>query len=61
MALIYERLPLYKVIKAWGDNNPNLSEVYKLQSNDLRNKSCIEIHKDNGKYGIECTIDKTIP
>jgi hypothetical protein len=61
MASIYERVPIYKVIKAWDDNNPKLSEVYKLQSNDLRNKSCIEIHKDNGKYGIEFTIDKTIP
>ncbi len=58
MASIYERVPLYKVIKAWDDNNPNLSEVYKLQSNNLWNKSRVEIHKDNGKYGIEFTIDK---
>jgi hypothetical protein len=35
MALIYEKVPLYKVVKAWDNNNPNLSEVYKLQSNDL--------------------------
>jgi hypothetical protein len=35
MAAIYEKVPLYKVIKAWEDNNPNLSEVYKFQSNDL--------------------------
>jgi hypothetical protein len=34
MALIFEKVPLYKVVKAWDDNNPNLSEVYKLQSND---------------------------
>ncbi len=61
MASIFEKVPLYKVVKAWDDNNPNLSEVYKLQSNDLRNKSCIEIHKDNGKCGIEFTINKTIP
>ena len=61
MASIYERVPLYKVVKAWDDNNPNLSEVYKHQSNDLWNKSCIEIPKDNGNYGIEFTIDKTIP
>ena len=54
-------MPLYKVVKAWDNSNPNLSECYKLQSNDLQNKSCIEIHKDNGKYGIEFTIDKTIP
>ncbi len=61
MALIYKKVPLYKVIKTWDDNNPNLSEVYKLQSNDSRNKSQVEIHKDNGKYGIKFTIDKTIP
>jgi hypothetical protein len=61
MASIYERVPLYKVVKAWDDNDPSLSEVYKLQSNDPQNKSCAEIHKDNGKYGIEFTIDKTIP
>jgi hypothetical protein len=61
MALIFEKVPLYKVVMAWDDNNPNLSEVYKLQSNDPGNISCIEIHKDNGKYGIEFTIDKMIP
>jgi hypothetical protein len=33
MALIYEKVPLYKVVKALDNNNPNLSEVYKLQSN----------------------------
>ncbi len=61
MALIYEKVLLYKVVKTWDDNNPNLSEVYKLQSNDSRNKSRVEIHKDNGKYGIKITTDKTIP
>ncbi len=61
MASIYEKVPLYKVVKAWEDNGPNLSEDYKLQSNDSRNKSRVEIHKDNGKYGIEFTINKTIP
>jgi hypothetical protein len=61
MASMYERVSLYKVVKAWEDNDPNLSECYKLQSNDLQNKSCIEIYKDNNKYGIEFTIDKTIP
>jgi hypothetical protein len=34
MASIYKKVPLYKVVKAWDDNNPNLSKVYKLQSND---------------------------
>ena len=46
----------YKVVKAWDDNDPNLSEVYKLQSNNMQNKSCIEIHKDTIKNGIEFTI-----
>jgi hypothetical protein len=61
MALIYERVPLYKVVKAWDDNNPNLSDIFKLQSNNLQNKRRVEIHKDSGKYGIEFSIDKTIP
>ncbi len=54
-------MPLYEVIKALDDNDPNLSEVYKLQSNNLRNKSRVEFHKDNGKYGIKFSIDRTIP
>jgi hypothetical protein len=61
MALIYEKAPLYEVVKAWDDNDPNLPEVYKLQSNDLQNKSRVEIHKNNGKYHIEFTINKMIP
>ncbi len=61
MASIFKKVPLYKVIKAWDDNNPNLSEVCKLQSNNPQNKSHVEIHKDNGKYGIKFTIDKMIP
>jgi hypothetical protein len=28
MASIYERVPLYEVVKVWDDNDPNLSEVY---------------------------------
>jgi hypothetical protein len=48
-------------MKTWEDNDPNLSEVYKLQSNHTLNKSQVEIQKDNGKYGIEFTINKTIP
>ncbi len=61
MASIYEKVLLYKVVKAWDNNNPNLFEVYKLQNNDPQNNSRVEIHKDNGKYGIIFTIDKTIP
>jgi hypothetical protein len=58
MALTYKKVPFYKVMKTWEDDNPNLSKVYKLQSNNTHNKSRVEIHKDNGKYGIEFTIDK---
>ncbi len=58
MALICEKVPLYKVVKTWDNNDPNLSEVYKLQSIDSRNKSRVKIHKDNGKYGIKFTIYK---
>ncbi len=62
MASNNEKVPLYKVVKAWDNNNPNLlSEVYKLQSNDSQNKSRVKIHKDNGKYGIKFTINKMIP
>ncbi len=60
MASINEKVPLYKAVKAWDDNDTNLSEVYNLHSNDRQNKSCIEIRKDNGKSGIEFTINKTI-
>ncbi len=59
---IYKKVPLYKVVKTWDDNYPSLSEVYKLQSRDTCNKSCVEIHKkNNGKYGIKFSINKTIP
>jgi hypothetical protein len=61
MALIYEKVPLYKVVKVWEDNNPILSEVYKLQSRNSCNKSRVEIHKDNGKCGIAFIIKKTVP
>ncbi len=27
MALTYEKVPLYKVMKTWEDNDPNLSKV----------------------------------
>ena len=60
MASIYERPPFYKGEKKWDDND-NLSEVYKLQSNNPQNKSQVEIYKDNGGYLIEFTVNKTIP
>jgi len=38
-----------------------LPEVYKLTSPNPRNKNKVEIHKDSGLYGIEFTVDNTIP
>jgi hypothetical protein len=61
MALIFEKVPLYKVVKAWDNNDPNLSEVYKPQSNDPQNKSRFEIHEGNGNCGIKFTIDTCSP
>ncbi len=46
--------------KKWDDNG-TLSEVYKLRSNNPKNKNLVGIHKDNGGYSIEFTIDKRIP
>jgi hypothetical protein len=60
MASIYERPPFYKGKKKWDDND-TLSEVYKLRSNNPKNKNLVELHKDNGGYSIEFTVDKTIP
>ncbi len=60
MASIYVRPPFYKGERKW-DNNETLSEVYQLRSNNPKNKSLIEIHKDNGGYSIEFTVDRTIP
>ncbi len=37
-----------------------LPEVYKLQSNDQRNKYKAEIHKDDGLLGNDFTLNKTI-
>jgi hypothetical protein len=60
MASIYERPPFYKGEKKWEDND-TLSEVYKLRSNNPKNKNLVEIRKDNGGYSIEFTVGKTIP
>jgi hypothetical protein len=38
-----------------------LSETYKLQSNNTRNKVKSEVHQDSGQLGIEFMVDKTIP
>jgi hypothetical protein len=61
MASSYKQVLLYKVVKAWDDNDLNLSECYKLQSNISPNKSRVNINTDNGIYGIKFTIDKMIP
>jgi hypothetical protein len=37
-----------------------LPKIYKLQSNDPRNKYKAEMHKDDGLLGVEFTLDKTI-
>ncbi len=60
MASIYEGPPFYKGERKWDDNE-TLSEVYKLRSNNPKNKSLVEIHKDNGGYSIEFTVNRTIP
>ena len=38
-----------------------LPKIYKLQSNDPCNKVKAEVHQDIGKFGIEFTVNKTIP
>jgi hypothetical protein len=40
MASISKRVPIYKVVKAWDDND--LSEVYKLQSNNPQIKVALK-------------------
>ena len=60
MASIYEKPPHILRAKLW-DEKTSLSETYKLQSNDTRNKVKAEVHVDSGQLGIEFTVDKTIP
>jgi len=60
MASIYEKPPLFKLQKTWNEKTI-LPEVYKLTSPNPCNKNKAEIHKDSGLYGIEFTVDKTIP
>ena len=59
MASIYERMPHFKGQKTWSEKTP-LGDVYKLQSNNPRNKQKAKIHKDSGQFGIEFTLNKTI-
>ena len=60
MASIYEKPPLFQLKKTWNEKTI-LPEVYKLTSPNPRNKNKAEIHKDSGLFGIEFTVDKTIP
>ncbi len=60
MASIYEKPPLFQLKKTWNEKTI-LPEVYKLMSPNPRNKNKAKIHKDSGLYGIEFTVDKTIP
>ncbi len=60
MAGIYEKRPLFTLQRTWNEKTI-LSEVYKLTSPNPRNKNKAEIHKDSGLYGIEFSVNKTIP
>ena len=59
MASIFKKKPFFKTAREW-DAKTKLNEVYKLQSNDPRNKYKAEIPKDSGGLGIEFTLDRTI-
>ena len=60
MASIYEKPPLFQLKKTWNEKTI-LTEVYKLTSPNPCNKNKAEIHKDSGIFGIEFTVNKTIP
>ena len=60
MASIFEKEPFFQGKKKW-DANSKLPEVYKLQSNDPANKAKAKVFRDNGAFGLEWTIDCTIP
>ena len=60
MASIYEKPPLLKLQKMWNEKSI-LPEVYKLTSPNPHNKNKAGIYKDSGRYGIEFTVNKTIP
>jgi hypothetical protein len=59
MASISEKKPFFKSTCKW-DANTKINEVYKLQSNDSRNKYKAEIPKDSGGLGIKLTLNRTI-
>ena len=59
MASIFEKKPFFKLARKW-DAKTKFNEVYKLQSNDARNKYKAKIPKDSGGLGIEFTLNQTI-
>jgi hypothetical protein len=59
MASVYEKKPFFVLQHRW-DTKTVLPKIYKLQSNDPRNKFKAEIHKDDGLLGVEFTLDKMI-
>jgi hypothetical protein len=59
MASIFKKKPFFKLTRKW-DTKTKFNKVYKLQSNDLRNKYKAKIPKDSGSLGIEFTLDQTI-
>jgi hypothetical protein len=59
MASIYEKKPFFVLQRCW-DTKTVLPKVYKLQSNNPRNKYKAEIHKDDGLLGIKFTLNKII-
>jgi hypothetical protein len=56
MAGIFEKKPFFKSTHKW-DTKTKFNEVYKLQSNDPRNKYKAEIPKDSGGLRIKFTLD----
>jgi hypothetical protein len=59
MASIYEKTPFFKVHRTW-DIKTVFPTTYKLQSNNFSNKQKVEIFKDDGRFGTEFLLDKTI-
>jgi hypothetical protein len=59
MASVYKKTPNFKGQKTLTEKTP-LGNVYKLQSNNPRNKQKAKIHKDSGQFGIEFTLDRMI-
>jgi hypothetical protein len=51
MALIFEKVPFFQVMK-FRNTNSRLPEVYKLQRNNPANKAKAEVHHDSGNLGL---------